>query len=208
MKLPLFPLNTVIYPTEELNLHIFESRYRQLINDCLKEEKTFGIPVYLDQKVQAFGTEVSILQIVNQYADGRMDIRIKGERVFKLLEFVNPMPEKLYAGGQVDFSELTDDSDVVGKVLLMEAVQQLYEIMKVSLKIEGDKPLLSYRIAHKVGLSSKQEYELLSMAGESERIDFLMEHLQKSIPTVREMERMKEIVRMNGHFRHFDPLHF
>ena len=46
MKLPLFPLQSVFYPGETVPLHIFEDRYKQLINDCRKEALTFGIPVY------------------------------------------------------------------------------------------------------------------------------------------------------------------
>jgi Lon protease-like protein len=50
--LPLFPLNLVAFPLEDLNLHIFEQRYRDLINECLDEGKTFGVPVFWTGKCQ------------------------------------------------------------------------------------------------------------------------------------------------------------
>ena len=61
--LPLFPLNLIAFPMEDLNLHIFEPRYRELINECLDDGKTFGIPTFLDGKLPGFGTEVKITKL-------------------------------------------------------------------------------------------------------------------------------------------------
>ena len=73
MRLPLFPLQTVFFPGETVPLHIFEDRYKQLIQDCLKEAMTFGIPVYIDKSL-AYGTEVQLKEVVNTYVDGSMDV--------------------------------------------------------------------------------------------------------------------------------------
>jgi len=53
--LPLFPLSLVVFPGEYLNLHIFELRYRQLINECDEEGMTFGIPPAFENKLASFG---------------------------------------------------------------------------------------------------------------------------------------------------------
>ncbi len=58
---PLFPLNIVVFPGEELNLHIFEPRYRALIRDAEREGFSFGIPSYVHQKL-GYGTEVSLVR--------------------------------------------------------------------------------------------------------------------------------------------------
>jgi len=100
--LPLFPLNLVAFPLEDLNLHIFEQRYRDLINECLDEGKTFGIPVFLDGRMPGFGTEVKITKLSKKYEDGRMDVHTQGIRVFRILDFQNPVDMKLYAGGVVE----------------------------------------------------------------------------------------------------------
>ncbi|MGD1947779.1 MAG: LON peptidase substrate-binding domain-containing protein, partial [Croceivirga sp.] len=73
MKLPLFPLQSVFFPGETVPLHIFEERYKQLINDCREEAVTFGIPVYIDGTVH-FGTEVQLVEVVNTYETGEMDV--------------------------------------------------------------------------------------------------------------------------------------
>lgn len=85
--LPFFPLNLVAYPTENLNLHIFEPRYRQLINECLNEQKTFGIPAFINNKLPGYGTEMQIISLSKNYEDGRMDIKTKGLKVFRMLNF-------------------------------------------------------------------------------------------------------------------------
>ncbi|SFF20911.1 LON peptidase substrate-binding domain-containing protein [Thermoflexibacter ruber] len=208
MVLPLFPLNLVVFPQEELNLHIFEPRYKQLVNDCINQKATFGIPVFLENKIQEIGVEVQITALVNRYPDGRMDIKTRGERIFRLKSFFNPMLGKMHAGGEVEFLETEEDSDMLQRLLFIEAVSQLYEILNVKAELKSDVPFLSYQYAHKIGLSLKQEYELLTLLAESERIDYLIEHLRKSIPIVREMERTKQVIRMNGHFKNLDPLKF
>jgi Lon protease-like protein len=208
MLLPLFPLNLIVFPQEDLNLHIFEPRYKELVNDSLENKATFGIPVFLENKIQSFGVEVEISELVNAYPDGRMDIKTQGKRIFYIEQFFNPMIQKMYAGGNVRFLETEEDSDNLQRLLLVEAVSQLYEILRIQTNLSSDMPFLSYKLAHKVGLSINQEYHLLTLLAESERISFLMEHLQKSIPVVREMERTKDVIRMNGHFKNLDPLKF
>jgi Lon protease-like protein len=82
---PIFPLGIVVYPGEALNLHIFEPRYKQLINECFTQKKPFGIPVVLDKQMQEFGTLVEIESIAKQYEGGEMDIHTRGTKVFRML---------------------------------------------------------------------------------------------------------------------------
>jgi Lon protease-like protein len=207
--LPLFPLNLVVYPGDDLNLHIFEPRYRQLVNDCLDKDTTFGMPVHLDGRVQDVGTEVEVTELVKRHEDGKMDIRVSGRRVFQLREFANPMPDKLHAGGEVEWLAHSDNGGIVEKVALVKQVLELYQLLKVpNLPPSPDTPLLSYRVAHKIGMSVSQEYELLTILAESARLEYLADHLERAIPLLREMERTKDLIKLNGHFRSFDPLSF
>lgn len=206
--LPLFPLNLVVFPHEDLNLHIFEPRYRQLINECLDEKKTFGIPAFVNNKLLGYGTEVEVKQLSKRYGDGRMDIKTKGLRVFRMAGFQNPVEGKLYAGGEVFFTENEDLSEEINPYLL-SLVQKLYTHLKV--KVDYNKPEyapFSYRIVHKIGISVAEEYELLTIPSEKERQIKLIEHLELITPIVAEVERTKERIAMNGHFKEFDPLNF
>ncbi len=206
--LPLFPLNLVVYPGEKLNLHIFEPRYRQLVNDCVEQEMTFGIPSYVNNALPGYGTEMEVTRVVTRYEDGRMDIQTRGLRVFHILEFENPAPGRLYARGDVEYSEPPVPTLTVLPELV-ESVQKLYKLFKTEQHFNPDAPQpYSYQIAHGVGLPLEGEYELLTLEGEVERQEFLLEHLQEVLPVVENIERTKARIQMNGDFRQFGQLNF
>ena len=84
MKLKLFPLNLVALPYKIIPLHIFEERYKKMINYCLNSKKDFGI-IYQNKESQSkIGCSVSIEKIINKYSDGRMDLIVRGKRIFKI----------------------------------------------------------------------------------------------------------------------------
>ena len=205
--IPLFPLNLVAYPTENLNLHIFEPRYQQLINECMATGKPFGIPAFINNKLLGYGTEMQILTLSKVYDDGRMDIKTKGIQVFRMLTFQNPVPEKLYSGGKVTFVEDTDSPEGVISELLLQ-LDRLYDVLQTKVDFDSQQPKFSYQVAHKVGFSQDEEYQLLTIDSETERQRYLLRHLNKVIPVMTEMERTKERIKLNGHFKKFDPLQF
>ncbi len=205
--LALFPLNLVIYPGEDLNLHIFEPRYRQLINECIDEERTFGIPAFINNKLPGYGTEMHVTTLHKRYPDGRMDIKSKGVGIFKLVNFENPVAGKLYAGGDVDTIEPGDRFSAHTKALT-DRLDRLYDLLQIEVDYNPDDENFSYKVAHKVGLSIDQEYDVLLLESEAERQLFLIQHLNNVLPVVSDMERTKQRIRMNGHFKNLDPLNF
>ena len=205
--LPFFPLNLVAYPGERLNLHIFEDRYRQLTNECLAEKKTFGIPTFLDNRLPGCGTEMRVTALHERHPDGSMDISTEGIRVFRIETFDNPLADKLYAGGEVTF--LPEETDLIRPLpQLAELLEKLYNLLTTPVAYDPEQKPFSFQVAHKVGLSLQDEYELLTLRRESARQQFLIQHLQKVLPIVAEMERTKSRIRMNGHFKNLDPLNF
>lgn len=206
--LPIFPLNLVVFPHENLNLHIFEPRYRQLVNESLETGMTFGIPSVLNGKLLNYGTEVEIKELSKRYEDGRMDIKTKGKRIFRIIDVKNPLEGKLYASAQVGFLEHETISEFVHPKLLA-MVSELYQLLKVNKDFTPNPPLpFSYQIAHTIGISLKDEFELLMIEKEEKRQERLMQHLEKIIEVTTEIERTKERIAMNGHFKEFDPLNF
>lgn len=207
--LPFFPLSLVVYPQEKLNLHVFEPRYRQLIDECISDETTFGMPAFFNNKIADYGTEMQITALNKRYDDGRMDIETVGLGIFKLLSFENPVEDRLYAGGDTEEVELIDDASEQVLTDLLQHIKQLYELLQMKLEIDlRIAQFVSFEIAHRIGLSVEQEYELLTMPSEADRQVYLLEHLRRTIPVVYDMERTKARVRLNGHFKHFDPLNF
>ena len=206
-ELPLFPLNLVAFPGESVNLHIFEPRYKQLINDCINEELTFGIASYAVSKIE-YGTEVKLVEVSKKYADGRMDIKTEGLRVFEVVDFRNPWNEKLYAGGEIQFIDNINDVDLGQLLELKELCSELFAWLG-----EVNVPDLSsintvYDVAHKIGFRIEEEYELIKMSRESERMQFAIDHLKKLIPALERAHNARERIKQNGHFKHLDPLKF
>jgi len=207
MKLPLFPLQTVFFPGETVPLHIFEERYKQLIHDCRQESITFGIPVYIDEQI-SYGTEVQLVEVVNTYDSGAMDVVCVARQVFQVEAFEPTMEEKLYPGGIVHFLDNVNDGELRNKAYVLERIKELYDLMGVGFTPISPKKFNSYMLAHKMGLSYQQEYQLLQLAKESERLSFIKAHLDVTIQVLKEVNRTKEIIDLNGHFRNFDPLDF
>jgi len=207
--IPIFPLSIVVYPGENLNLHIFEPRYKQLINECYSDEKPFGIPTIIKNQVAELGTLVKINRVVKVYDNGEMDIQTSGERVFRILEVIKEIPEKLYSGAIVNYP----DSDDAGKRELMQKVvngiRELHRLLNISKDFKKpDEELTAYDVAHHAGLSLEEEYELLGLLKEIQRQEYLKRHLSKVLPLIAEMEALKEKIRLNGHFKNLSSLNF
>ncbi len=205
--LPLFPLQAVVYPGERLPLHIFEKRYQQLIHDCEYDGITFGVPTYIDKKMD-YGTEVKLQKIAKKYPGGESDVVCVGTRIFRIKDFYQQFPGKLYSGGEVEFLNDTDS----GAKELQEELLKNITILYVELTIDNPPifsiPFVSYQVAHKIGLTLEQEYHLLKLRSELERLNYLIGHLKVTIPVVREMNNTRKVIKMNGHFKNFDPLDF
>lgn len=202
--LPLFPLNLVVFPKEKLNLYVFEPRYKQLIQECDEQKTTFGIPVYIDGKVKEYGTEIRLIAIEKIHPNGEMNIKTQGIRPFRLKSFEKQTKEKLYAAGEVVFQENVEDNDFSSRLQIKEQLILLYETLKVKQSIKDD--FRSFEVAHNIGFSIEQEYELLKIKTESERLLKILEHLKNIVPTVIRTERIKEKVKMNGYFKNLNIL--
>ncbi len=200
--IPIFPLSIVVFPEEELNLHIFEPRYQQLIRDCLKKNKPFGIPVVINNKMNELGTLMEITKIEKEYDTGEMDIKTRGSRVFRILETIHEVPEKLYRGAIVNYPDNHHEGRETLMKKVLTSVKLLHEILKIQKDFKKeDHHLKSYDVAHHAGLSIEQEYELLELMSELHRQEYLKRHLAKIIPVLAEVEALKQKVKMNGHFR-------
>ncbi len=103
LTIPMFPLNLVILPGETTKLYIFEERYKQLVQDCLDNEASFGIPFVERGVRKGFGTEVKINRVLKTYDNGSMDILVEGTTIFKLLEFSEVLRPKLYGAALIEY---------------------------------------------------------------------------------------------------------
>jgi Lon protease-like protein len=201
--IPIFPLGIVVYPGEDLNLHIFEPRYKQLVYECFTAKKPFGIAPVIQKKVQEFGSVVEITELSKLYENGEMDIRTRGVKVFRMLEMIQEIPDKLYSGAIVNYPDNYEKGlpELMRKV--MTGIRELHQLLNVSKDFKKeDSQLTSYEVAHHMGMRIEEEYELLNLLDERQRQEYLKRHLAKAIPMVAGMEQLKEKIKLNGHFKH------
>ncbi len=200
--IPIFPLALVVYPGEELNLHIFEPRYKELITECFAEAKPFGIPTVLEEGVAETGTMVEITEIVQVYEDGRMDIKTRGIRVFQVLELIESIPDKMFSGAIVSYPINDETTKPFVSFKILDSVYVLHRLLNVTKNFNKKvADIMSYDMAHHAGLSLKEEYELLCLFKEEQRLEYLRRHLEKVIPVITGMEQLKEKIIINGSFK-------
>ena len=200
--IPIFPLTIVVYPGEDLNLHIFEPRYKQLIKECHESKKPFGIPGVLNDSINELGTLVEIIELSKTYENGEMDIKTRGQHIFRILEVIKDVPDKLYSGAIVTYPANSEHGNRTLMDKVINGIRQLHKLL--NLTNEFKKPedeLWSYDVAHHAGLTLDEEYELLCLLSELQRQEYLKRHLTKVLPVVAEMELLKEKVKLNGHFK-------
>jgi Lon protease-like protein len=207
--IPIFPLGLVVYPGEDLNLHIFEPRYKQLVQECISDAKPFGIPTLINNKMCEMGTLVKVVELVKTYDNGEMDIRTRGQIVFRVLEVIKHVPDKLYSGAIVNYPDnnVEGNSELMQKV--MNGIRELHKLLNISKKFQKpDEELNSYDVAHHVGFSVEEEYELLGLMMELQRQEYIKRHLGRVMPVIAEMETLKKKVKLNGHFKNLISFDF
>jgi Lon protease-like protein len=207
--IPIFPLSTVVYPGEQLNLHIFEPRYIQLINECHQTKKPFGIPVVVKSKVEEMGTLVEIIEIAKLYDDGKLDIKTRGLSIFRILEIVKEVPEKMYSGAIVDYPH--NEQARIERMMkrIVNGIKELHRLLDISKEFpKPEAQLNSYDLAHLAALSLEEEYELLGLLREDQRLEYLKRHLNKVLPTISGIEDLQKRAKRNGHFRELKGFNF
>lgn len=204
-RLPLFPLNLVLYPSERLPLHIFEPRYKEMVAYCLDAEQPFGIVMAAEEGIAEVGCSARIERIIRRYEDGRMDILAVGEERFRVQQLYQDEP---YLSADVDpIEEPEEPSERSLQERLITQHMRLLELAGRTVRpsLYQDVPALSFAIAPNAGLSPQQKQELLETLTENDRLQYLVNHLESLIPRVEEVEDVRRRIQSNGHFKDFPP---
>ena len=204
-SLPIFPLGVVLYPQERLPLHIFEPKYREMVQTCLAEDGPFGVVLFDEGEMAEIGCTAQITSVVTRYDDGRMDIIVEGRRRFRLLEV---HPERPYMTAAVEMmSELREPAERELKERAITQHMKLLELAGRTVRpsLYQDVREVSFVMAHNAGLTLRQKQKVLELPSESDRIAYLVDHFEELIPRVEQMEDLKRKIQSNGHFQDFPP---
>ncbi len=193
---PIFPLPLVLLPTELAPLHIFEERYKQMINVCLEDAAEFGIVWLGDDGLAEVGCTARITELIDRMDDGRMNILVRGGRPFRLLRRIDDLA---YPAGDI---ELLDDEDD-GTESHAEAARMSYA--EVVEKATDERPtpddlaeMDAYGMAATIELEPALKQKLLDSRSEDERLGIVESLFEKAVERLERAEHVSEVARSNG----------
>jgi Lon protease-like protein len=197
---PMFPLGMVALPTESVPLHIFEDRYRRMIEECLTAETEFGIVWLSEDELKPVGCACEIDRVLERMEDGRLNILVRGTRPFRLVERQDDLP---YPAATVEFlgeQEEDPDPEVVEETrgLYAELVEQATD---KTLDEEELAALDAYTMAATVEFGTDVKQELLELRSENARLRLLTLLFRAAIKRLELVERAQARARSNGKVR-------
>lgn len=190
-EIPRFPLDLVLLPSSRVPLHIFEERYRLMVNSCIDNESEFGIVWGQDDNHRHIGCSARIVDVVDRLPDGRLNIVVEGSDRFRLLDEHENAP---YITGIIeplpDEEEGPDDK-------LTERVNKLYsDALKFTLgwyRPDDTIPSIgrtqSYNVAASLGLTLEQQQHLLEMLNVNERLTEIISLQEDSIAQLQDAHK-------------------
>jgi Lon protease-like protein len=206
---PLFPLGIVALPGESVPLHVFEDRYKRMIERCLSAdpgsvEREFGIVWLSDEELKEVGCACEIERVLERMDDGRLNILARGTRPFRLLERQDDLP---YPAGVVEF--LTDeaveeqaDADEVAGTSARELYGELVEqATDRTLSAEEVGAMDAYEMAGTVEFGTDAKQELLELRSENARLRLLALLLRAAIKRLELIDRAQARAQSNGKVR-------
>ena len=196
-ELGLFPLPLVLLPTEQVPLHIFEERYQELISECIDDETEFGLVYADDDGLREIGTRAAIVEVINRFEDGRMNIVIEGRDRFRLDELTSG---RSFHTGEVTPVLDSDDPAEEGAVERARALfTRLRELTGTDIETPApETPQLSFALASRVELVPDVKLELLAEVSERVRIERVCELLEGAAVTVERRRHAAERAATNG----------
>ncbi len=201
--IPIFPLKLVVFPRSSYPLHIFEERYKKLINKCLKDKTGFGIVAKTKHGIEEIGVYVEITKVLEKFENGEMDIVVTGRERFKRHNL------KLHDDGyHIAEVEPYEDINSQFNIKLLQRLQKNFNrvLDKAEYSLDHEfwnhfemTPLKSYKVAEKSGLTLEQQQKLLSIREENSRLKYLIRHFDKLIDAMDENEALRAIVYGDGY---------
>jgi ATP-dependent Lon protease len=198
-RFPLFPLGLVLLPGEQVPLHIFEERYKQMIGECLDEEREFGILWLADDALKDVGCTARITRVLERFDDGRMNIVVEGATPFRLERRIG---ELAYPAGDI---ELLDDDPGTDEDALERARKSYADLVEQVTDTRPEPEALAeldaYGMAATLDIAASAKQALLELRSEPARLEQLEALFDEAVKRIRTATRVAEQASGNGHLR-------
>jgi Lon protease-like protein len=197
-EIGLFPLDLVLLPGEQRPLHVFEERYKELIGECLEEGVEFGLVLADDDGLRPVGTRAAVVEVLQEFDDGRMDVVVEGRQRFRLVELTEG---RSFTTAEVDDVDDDSDEDPSGDEVerAVEAFRHVVEAAQVEVdEVDPAAGGLSFQIGARIDLGNEIKQTLLELTSERERLTQLEPLLQRAAESVRVDREVRERASGNG----------
>ena len=196
-EIGLFPLGMVLLPSEQVPLHIFEPRYRELIGECLENGSEFGLVYADDDGLREVGTRAAVVEVIERFEDGRLNVVVEGRERFRIVELTSG---RSFHTGEVEPIEDQDDpADQEDAERALTLFGRLIELTGAEVEAPApDAPQLSYHVAARFDFSADIKQELLQETSERIRLQRLGELLAAAAQTVERQREISARARSNG----------
>ncbi len=183
-------------PGQRVPLHVFEPRYRELIGECLAEEREFGLVLADDDGLRSVGTRAKVAEVLERFDDGRLDIVVEGGERFRLLELTEG---RSFHTARVDpFEEEAESPSDAGKARALALFHELKDLVGADVDEPEEDTLLSFAIAARVDFGPSAKQELLELASERRRLVLVIRLLERALARMRLVRERSEIASRNG----------
>jgi uncharacterized protein len=179
-------------------LHIFETRYKEMIGECLSEKSLFGVVRAQESGVAEIGCTAEIVAVTKEYEDGRMDIVAEGRQRFEVMELNQ---ERNFLRASVLLFE--DEAEKPTAEELAHALKLHSEILALA-GAEQDlsqtpESAISFHLAGSLPLDLDFKQNLLAMRSEAKRLQFLTTYFEAILPKLRRAIQVRQKAGGNGH---------
>jgi Lon protease-like protein len=198
-RFPLFPLGLVLLPGEKVPLHIFEERYKQMIGECLDEEREFGIIWLADDALKDVGCAARITRVLERFDDGRLNIVVEGTTPFRLERRIGDLA---YPAGDVELLDDEPDSDEAALERTRSAYADLVEqVTDTRPDPDALAELGAYGMAATLDIALSAKQALLELRSEPARLEQLEALFAEALKRIKTAARVAEQASGNGHLR-------
>jgi hypothetical protein len=191
LHIPMFPLSILPLPGELVPLHIFEPRYRQLLQDAEINDMQFGVFFSHDVNQQKIGSLMKLESIIKRYPGGETDIIVKCEDIFNMDLLLRTYKTKMYPGGNVRLWNVMIDT-FPGPDLFNRFTQYL----KLRNIAENFSIFNMFQIANELNLDSIDRYKFLTIP-DDKREAFLLSRVTFQIFLMEQEKKSKDTFHLN-----------